>query len=203
MNILQNFAVLEGLDGSGTTTQLSILDISLPPLYKTFEPTDGIIGKLIRSALKKETIFEPETMAMLFAADRHEHLYAENGIVDRCKRGELVISDRYMLSSLVYQGISCGEELPKRLNIAFPNPELLIFLDIDPTQAQDRIKGRSQKEIYENLDFQVLVYKRYKKLLPQFCERGVRVEIINAGLPVSEVAALVWAAVQKMPIFKG
>jgi dTMP kinase len=209
MEILKNFAVFEGLDGSGTTTQIGILKgfflqnrISMPPFYITFEPTNGSIGKLLRLGLKGEEKLNPQTMAMLFAADRNEHVFGNEGIAERCKRGELVVSDRYLLSSLVYQGITCGEELPVRLNQDFPAPELLIFLDVESETAQNRIASRAQKEIYENPDFQKEVRTRYKTLLPEFASKGVRVEIIDASLPPDEVAREVWSAIEKMPIFK-
>jgi dTMP kinase len=210
MEILANFAVFEGLDGSGTTTQISILEdfflqnrLSIPPFYITFEPTNGSIGKLLRSLLKGEETQKAETMAILFAADRNEHVFGNGGITERCKRGELVVCDRYLLSSLVYQGITCGEELPARLNRGFPAPELLIFLDIEPETAIERISSRgAQKEIYENLAFQKKAGARYKALLPEFASQGVRVEIIDASLPPDEAARQVWGAVEKMPIFK-
>jgi dTMP kinase len=209
MEILTNFVVFEGLDGSGTTTQIGILErfflqnrLSMPPFYITFEPTNGSIGKLLRSLLKGEETLKAETMALLFAADRNEHLFGAGGIAERCKRGELVVSDRYLLSSLVYQGITCGEELPARLNRDFPAPELLIFLDIEPETALDRIASRTQKEIYENIAFQKEAGTRYKTLLPEFASSGVRVEIIDASLPTDGVARQIWGAIEKMPIFK-
>jgi len=209
MEILANFAVFEGLDGSGTTTQIGILErfflqnrLSMPPFHITFEPTNGSIGKLLRSLLKGEEVQKAETMAMLFAADRNEHVFGSGGIAERCKKGELVICDRYLLSSLVYQGITCGEELPARLNRDFPAPELLIFLDIKPETAIERIASRTQKEIYENLAFQKEAGARYRALLPGFASAGVRVETIDASLPQDEVARQVWGAIEKMPIFK-
>ena len=80
MNILNNFVVLEGGDGSGTTTQLKKLrekfdnEAGLPILYDTFEPTNSPIGVLIRKSLRSELLLENETIALLFAADRNEHL---------------------------------------------------------------------------------------------------------------------------------
>ena len=210
MEILANFVVFEGLDGSGTTTQIGILERffiqnrhSMPPFHITFEPTNGSIGKLLRSLLKGEETLKAETMALLFAADRNEHIFGSGGIAERCKLGELVVSDRYLLSSLVYQGITCGNELPALLNRNFPKPELLIFLDIEPETALGRIASRgAQKEIYENPVFQQEVRARYKTLLPEFASRGVRVETIDASLPPDEVARQVWGAIEKMPIFK-
>jgi len=225
MEILSNFAVFEGLDGSGTTTQLNILKaffhpkevdpgqlfaaekkspyLSYPPVYITYEPTNGIIGKIIRAGLKKEVFLCEETMARLFAADRNEHIYGKEGIMERCKRGELVISDRYLLSSLVYQGLTCGEELPLMLNRDFPLPELLIFFDIDVKTAQNRINSRGQPEKYENLDFQAKVLERYKSYLPQFAQKGVRIEVVDSSKPIEEVSLEVRNILEKMPIFKG
>jgi len=220
MKILKNFVVFEGIDGSGTTTQIGILKdsfarnllqgnlfpqnpsrLSLPPLYTTFEPTDGCIGTVIRSALRGELELAPKTVALLFAADRNEHLYRSEGIVERCGRGELVVSDRYLPSSLVYQGITCGKELPALLNSDFPAPELLLFFDIDPETAQKRMAGRTQRDIFENTAFQVQVRERYKALLPNIAAEGVTVQTIDASGTPEEVGAEVWAVVEKMPIF--
>ena len=209
MEILKNFVVFEGCDGSGTTTQLNILEqfflhdkVSLPPFYKTSEPTKGSIGKLIRLSLSQEIPLNPETIAMLFAADRNEHLFGAGGLVERCRRGELVVCDRYVPSSLVYQGITCGEELPASLNRDFPDPELLLFFDIESEVAEKRIGARRNREIYEYLDFQIQVRQRYKALLPKLSAEGVRVETIDASPPAEEVARNVWEIIKELPIFK-
>jgi len=207
MEILGNFAVFEGGDGSGTSTQLALLGQKFaarpaqsPSFFPTAEPAEGPIGRLIRSALKNNPVLQPDTLARLFAADRGEHLYAANGIVERCKRGELVVCDRYVLSSLVYQGIECGEELPHSLNEDFPAPELLLFFDIDPQIAQERLQNRPSLEIYEHLEFQMKVRKRYHALLDGYRQAGVRVEVIDAAQSVEKVTAEVWSHLSKMPI---
>jgi len=206
MEIIPNFVVFEGGDGSGTTTQLSLLEERLkntekPVFFPTFEPTDGQIGKIIRSALKKETVLRPQTLAMLFAADRNEHLSGENGILARANRGELVVSDRFTLSSLVYQGIECGEELPFALNARFPAPELTIFFDIDPKIAINRMSKRGSLEIYEYLEFQEKVRQKYISALENYKKAGARVEIIDSSKTIEEVADKVWSIISKMPIF--
>ena len=208
MDIIKNFAVFEGTDGSGTTTQLSMLNDRIKHEYgeklhffSTFEPTDGQIGRLIRTALKGEAPVNPNTLAMLFAADRNEHLYCKNGIIDRAKNGWFVASDRYALSSLVYQGIECGEELPGILNWRFPAPEITIFLDIEPEIAQNRLKDRSSLEIYEYLDFQKKVRIQYKSVIEKYRAAGAKVEIIDASKPAAEAADQVWSILRQMPIF--
>jgi dTMP kinase len=207
--ILTNFAVLEGCDGSGTTTQLELLARraaglpGFPPFYATFEPTKGPVGELIRRLLKDagETRVLPETLARLFAADRAEHLYAPGGVVERCSvRGELVVSDRYSPSSLVYQAVDCGEELPRILNESFPLPELLIYLDIESETAVKRIAGRPDREIFEYLEFQKKVREGYLKLLPRWEKSGVRTLILDGSRSPEDVAEEVWRAVTEMPI---
>jgi dTMP kinase len=207
--ILHNFAVFEGIDGSGTTTQLRLLverfagglpETPLPPFHATFEPTEGPVGRLIRAVLRGEITLEPAAVARLFSADRHEHLYGNGGIAGLCEQGILVVSDRYTPSSLVYQGISCGEDLPRKLNGDFPLPELLLFFDVDAETAQKRLETRNGRDIYEYLDFQVQVRERYRALLPEYAKAGVRVEYIDASEEAGKAAEQVWRAVEKMPI---
>jgi dTMP kinase len=209
--ILKHFAVIEGCDGSGTTTQLELLGkrlqaLSAPPYFLTCEPTGGPVGQLIRRVLKGDCHVGKETLARLFAADRGEHLYGngiEAGIAERCRRGELVISDRYSPSSLVYQGLECGIETPKALNAAFPHPELLIYLDVDPDTAMKRIGNREEKqEIYEKADFQARVRAAYLELLPFYEQQGVTLLRLDGTRPPEELSEEIWKAIQKMPIIK-
>jgi len=212
MDIISNFIVLEGGDGSGTTTQLSLLEerfknIIKPVFFPTFEPTGGQIGKIIRSALKKEITVLPDTLAMLFASDRNEHLNGEGGIKARIKEGALVASDRYVLSSLVYQGIECGDELPVFLNSRFPAPEITFFFDISPEIAVERMNHRyknadSSHEMFEDIGFQVKVREKYHSLIEIYRSKGARVEIIDAEKKPSELADQLWSIVSQMPIFK-
>jgi dTMP kinase len=199
MDIIPNFVVFEGADGSGTTTQLDLLEEffhshhanELPRLYRTAEPTGGPIGGLIRRSLRGETRLDAKTLAYLFAADRNEHLFTPNSIIERCERGELVVCDRYVLSSLVYQGLTCGEALPATLNAALPLPALLLYFDIDSELAAKRMAKRPVKDIYEVLEFQVKVRERYQALLPGFASAGARVETIDASASATDVAATV------------
>jgi len=207
MEIISNFAVFEGGDGSGTTTQLSLLEERLknskkPAFFSTFEPTEGQIGRIIRSALKKELPLKPQTLAMLFAADRNEHLYGVNGILEHVKKGSFVVSDRYALSSLVYQGLECGDDLPAFLNDRFPAPEITFFLDIDVEIALNRMKNRSTLEIYEYREFQEKVREKYLSLIKIYRNSGARVEIIDASKSAREVADQVWSILTLLPIFK-
>lgn len=209
MEILRNFAVFEGGDGSGTSTQLAILKEKFAGTgspcqhyYITAEPTDCAIGRLCRNALEKELIIQPETLARLYAADRGEHLFAPGGIIEHCQHGELVISDRYVLSSLVYQGIDCGEAFARSLNASYPAPELILYFDIDPEIAQKRMSSRKIIELFDHLDFQMKVRERYLSLLDEYQTKGVMVGIIDASQNVEMVAQEVWSHVSKMPIIR-
>jgi dTMP kinase len=209
MNILRNFVVFEGGDGSGTSTQIELLgkrflppgDTGHPVLFTTFEPTDNPIGRLLRLALRGALSLRPETIARLFAADRSEHIFGPGGVRDRCLGGELVVSDRYVPSSLVYQGLDCGEALPALLNRDFPLPELLLFFDLDPNTALRRLESRPDRDIYERLDIQNRVRERYHALLPAYAADGVRLEYLDAAKPAEEVAEEVRKILLKLPIF--
>lgn len=77
--VLQNFIVFEGLDGAGTTTQMKLLaetcDKQERSCHATFEPTSNAIGRLVRSVLQKQVVTTPLALAMLYAADREDHLH--------------------------------------------------------------------------------------------------------------------------------
>jgi dTMP kinase len=212
MSIIPNFVILEGGDGSGTSTQLDLLRRrfagpsgesrgELPVLHATAEPTGGPVGALVREALGGKQPLRPETLARLFSADRQEHLFGPGGIVERCNSGELVVCDRYVPSSLVYQGITCGEDLPLLLNRDFPRPELLIYFDLDPEIAAKRLENRREKEIFEYLDFQVEVRRRYQELLPRYAQAGIRSATIDASQSPEKVAEELWSILLKLPIF--
>lgn len=207
METLRNFVVLEGIDGTGTSTQATLLRERLTAsegagAWITAEPTGGPIGVLVRSALAGRTPLGPETVARLFAADRGEHLYGPGGVAERCGRGQLVVSDRYLLSSLAYQGLDCGDALPRKLNEDFPAPELTLFFDLDPREAVRRFSDREVKDIYENLEFQLRVRRRYETLLAEYVASGAAVLRIDASKGVQEVAESVWSALRTLPIMK-
>lgn len=130
------FIVLDGIDGSGTSTHSKLLAgfLSLKGLnvYITQEPSNSDIGKLLRVYLKDDRV-PPSTDALLFAADRVVHF--ENEIKEKLEEGYIVISDRYIESSIAYQS-SQSEKITidwvKDLNRFAGRPDLTIILDIDP-----------------------------------------------------------------------
>jgi len=189
--VLNRFVVLEGPDGAGTTTQLRAIDEVLSragiPHWVTCEPTDSPIGRLARQVLGGKLPVEQGTLAHLFAADRYEHLNGEDGILAHLKRGEVVICDRYIFSSLAYQGSSCGLELPLSLNLSFPLPELLVFFDLDPALSMTRLEGRKNRDIYETLPFLERVQAGYEEAIRLFALAAMKVHRVNASLTRREV----------------
>jgi dTMP kinase len=190
---LRRFIVFEGGDGAGTTTQLRLLGQALARAgiahWTTSEPTDRPEGLLIRRILSGELARHPGTLARLFAADRNEHLEGDNGILERLARGETVVCDRYVLSSLAYQGVACGPDLPAALNSAFPLPELLIFFDLPPEQSLRRLGDRGRLDIFEELPFQERVNGAYREALASYASSGMRIVTIDASRSVREVSA--------------
>lgn len=158
------FIVLEGIDGSGKGTQAKKLFQNIekgdfPPLINTpvkltMEPTNGLIGELIRKYLRDEKIVSKEQRALLFAADRLDNLFRV--ILPTLNKNGIVISERYVYSSLAYQ--SCEDIdfdwLCKINQLAIP-PDLTILLDIDPSKALSRFKsdGDNGKRKWEKQEY--------------------------------------------------
>ena len=168
--ILKNFIVFEGIDGAGTSTQIKkICEKNPQKFFQTAEPTSLETGKFLRRMLGGEFSVDEKTNSFLFAADRAEHLYSKNGIIEQINNGKTVISDRYLFSSLAYQSISCGEELPKLLNSTFPLPEILFFFEIDPEISLKRVDSRNEKkEIYEKIETQKKIAMEYEKIISEY-----------------------------------
>ncbi len=204
--ILRNFVVFEGLDGTGTTTQLRELEkrfLSVNhPVFFTAEPTNRETGKLVRNVLSGSVHVESETLARLFAADRGEHVYGKNGILSHLEAGNAVFTDRYVFSSLAYQSLSCDPLLVKTLNDPFPLPELLVFFDIDPDEAMHRIDARGgKKEIFETSAFQQKVREEYRRLLAYYHEHepGMTIFRVDASESIGTITENIWSLVKDLP----
>lgn len=205
--VLNNFVVFEGIDGAGTSTQLKILK-SRPESAKidfSAEPTDCETGKFLRQVLGGKVELDPKTTAYLFAADRAEHVYGKNGIINSTKNGKAVIIDRYLFSSLAYQGVSCGKELPRKLNGDFPLPEILFFFDIAPEKSLSRIKSRGVTEIYENNDYLTQTRKQYLDVIEEYknleSAKEMKIVMIDATQSIEEISKIIWSHISKLPIF--
>jgi dTMP kinase len=130
----------------------------------TCEPTYGRVGDLIRLHVSRFKVRKPFYEALLFAADRYEHVFRE--IKPKLRRGVILVSDRYVYSSLAYQGAGgLSLEWVKSINSFAPRPDLIIYLDIPAEKALAR-KHRiaTKRTVFEEVDFQSKVRDLYLKL---------------------------------------
>ena len=169
------FICVEGLDGCGKTTQTKILVNRLKSkgydAVYTAEPSRGKIGNFIRRyCLHGDKRVSSIVEVLLFAADRFEHV--EKEVIPNLKKGKIVISDRYVYSSLAYQGAT-GLNLDwiKKVNEHALKADLAIFIDVKPEIVVQRLKPK--KSVMENLETQRKVREVYLK----FVESGELVKV--------------------------
>jgi len=172
------FIVFEGLDGCGKSTQLNLLCENIQAAgekvvcHTTFEPTYGPIGRLIRSALRKEVSFSQETMAMLYAADRREHV--EKEILPLLEQGINVLCDRYYFSNFAYQSDAVSLERLMMFNgYAMENlkPDITVFMDASPEACVSKIaESRESADLYETLEKLTQVKEAYLKVFELLSE---------------------------------
>lgn len=179
------FITLEGIDGSGTTTQVALLAQLLADeghrCVKTFEPSDGEIGRLLRTALQKKALQHDDgapddrMLALLFAADRIDHL--RRVVEPALARGDLVISDRYVHSSLAYQGASLEPRWVDAINAKARTADLVLWLDVPIEVCLERVASRGGvREIFESRAVLKAVKQRYEHAMHLRPERVVRVD---------------------------
>ena len=200
--LLKNFIVFEGIDGAGTSTQIKKLVESNPSKYiATAEPTKDETGKFLRRMLAGDFSVDEKTNAYLFAADRCQHIYGKYGVIETINSGKTVVSDRYFFSSMAYQAIFCGPELPELLNSPFPLPEYLFFFDINPEISLGRVDSRNEKkEIYEKLDLQKKIAAEYEKIISKHeagsAESGMKIIRVDATKSIEEIAEFIKSKLQ-------
>lgn len=184
------FIAVEGIDGSGKSTVVKTLASALPGTYVTSEPSGGPIGRLIREWALRGGSVNPLVDALLFAADRLEHY--EREIKPHLESGDVVLCERYVESSIAYQGAAGVEiEFLELINSKAPKPDLTIVLDVEPEEAIRRISGRHNVEKYERLDFLKRVRAIY---LQRAVERGY--PVIDASKSIDAVVEQVLKVVE-------
>ena len=202
------FLVIEGIDGAGTTTQARLLGERLRAegrtAHVTAEPSGGPVGALVRQVLTRRIVgrggadFDPAALALLFAADRLDHHDVE--IAPKLAEGVDVVSDRFTLSSLAYQGLALGDMAwVEALNARAPAADLVVFLRVRADLALRRRRAASlDREIFEVSSFQRRVAESYERAIERLRARGDALVEVDGEEPVEAVAAAVWAAVRRV-----
>jgi len=167
------FIVFEGLDGAGKSIQIAMLRDWLKQkrinAILTKEPTDNITGNILKLTLRMEKL-APQTDALLFAADRAEHI--DKVIKENLKKGKIIIQERYVYANLAYQtaqGVS--ERFVKNINDFAIKPDLIFLLDVPPETALQRnwnvlyfTPGKFEKSV----KFNEKVRKKYLELAKKY-----------------------------------
>ena len=166
------FIVFEGIDGSGKTTQSSLLYNYIAseniPVRKLAEPTAGEYGRKIRKMLQGETPVSVEEQIRLFIEDRQEDL--DLNIKPCMEQGITIVMDRYFYSNAAYQGsssISSSEIIRQNIARGFPIPDRVYYIDIDPAEAMRRITARNgsgKTELFEKKSFLEGVRKNFLEM---------------------------------------
>ncbi len=179
--------VLEGIDGSGTTTQAARLAASLREaghgVVSTREPSDGPIGMVLRQALTRRLVgLSDRVLALLFAADRLDHLATV--VEPALAAGKVVVSDRYVLSSLAYQGMRLPLAWVEALNAAARPADLTLYLEVDARTASRRRHGRGgPEEIFDADEVQRAVARAYARVVRKHARAQHVVRVDGRGTP--------------------
>jgi dTMP kinase len=194
------FVVLEGGDGSGKSTQAARLAARLQAsgreVVVTREPGGTDIGARIRTLVLGGGTIDPATEALLIAADRAEHV--AQVIRPALERGAVVVSDRFVPSSLAYQGVARGlgvEEIARLSEWATGGlqPDLVVVLDVPAEEAVRRREGPQDRMEREPAEFRVLVNEAYRDLADQYGWT-----VVDGSSPVEVVAEQLWKVVRPL-----
>ena len=200
------FIAIEGLDGSGKSTQVKPLAESLKALghnvYTTAEPTQSRIGLMIKDIIKHKMEADHTTIAALYAADRLEHvLNKTDGLLKKLEEGYTVISDRYYFSSYAYHGTHMNMDWVIQLNSVVADllrPDLNIFIDVPTDVCVKRLnKGRSLTELYEDEGNLNQVRKKYFEAFEKM-EKSERIFIADGNRPAEIISKDIWLEISKI-----
>ena len=197
------FISFEGGEGSGKSSAINVVKEKLEPdgykVVVTREPGGISVSEQIRDViLAVDNKMSKETEALLYAASRTEHLYRK--VIPLVNDGYIVISDRYIDSSLAYQGYARGIGIEKVLEInMFAKeylPKVTYFFDVRPEVGLARIVGRDKIDRLdlEGFDFHQKVYDGYKEVCKLYPER---IKVINGERPIELIIEDVYNDIKK------
>lgn len=198
-----HFFALEGIDGSGKSTQLKLLARRLEqagrPCLTTCEPTGRPMGKLLRQVLTGQVRCDSRVVAPLFVADRLDHLLnEENGLCQAVENGLTVLTDRYYFSSYAYQSVDLPLEWVIEANrpcAQLLRPTATLFLDIEPELALERIaQNREGTELFETIERLTRTREQYFRSF-EALKGEERVIILPGDQSVEAMAQAIWEQV--------
>ena len=204
---MSKFIVVEGLDGTGKTTQIKILADYIKSkgtaVEITAEPTAHPTGKLIRRILSGEVPSDPWALASLFLSDRIIHnINPDDGIEKMLSEGKSVISDRYYYSTFSYQGHETDLSWAMDMHFSCPEirkPDLVLFLTMAPEKCVERIRANRPDEaieIYENTEALTKISRQFDTVFETLRDRE-NIVYIDADGTIEEVSERLFAAYEK------
>lgn len=194
-----NFIAVEGLSGAGASTQVSNIQAYLngnkTSNFITLEPTNNVIGGIVKGCLAKDwKIASPLALQLLFAADRANHL--EMDIKPKLEKGVTVISNRYFLSSLAYGAVEINDQdWLYQINSQFMLPDLTILIKVPAKTCMERIKGDNLGlELFNNEEKLSAVWKNYEAISKKY----PNIKIIDGEKNREEVFAEIKKEIDKL-----
>lgn len=204
-NTRGRFFALEGIDGSGKSTQLKLLAQRLEqagrPCLTTCEPTHRPMGALLRQVLTRQVRCDSRVVAPLFVADRLDHLLnEENGLCKAVEDGLTVLTDRYYFSSYAYQSVDLPLEWVIEANrpcAELLRPTATIFIDVEPELALERIaQNREGTELFETMERLTRTREQYFRAFE--AQKDVEQVIVLPGnQSVDAIAQAIWEQVEQ------
>ena len=194
------FITFEGLDGSGKTTQAELLAEAIRgtgrDVVTTREPGGTELGEQVRGLLLSGNGISPWAEAALFAAARAE--LVDEVIEPALARGAVVICDRYLDSSLAYQGVARGLGVERVLALNLPAihdrlPDRTFLLELDPVAAATRMGGARDRIEREDDGFREQVAVAYRQLADTF---PGRIEAVDGSRPAAEIAKEIFGRIR-------
>ena len=200
---MSKFIVFEGMDGTGKSTVSRKIETWLKEnshkVLLTKEPGGSPIGKKVRDIVLYNTSCNELTDILLFMVSRNEHIYRT--IKPALEKDTMVLCDRYVYSSLVYQGLMNGKfdyvyNLHKQLDILF-EPDLLLIFKADPQVTVQRLSNGDKFEMHDK-DYFDKVQKHYLNDIPKYVSDKCQLEIIDANFDEEAVFLQVKEKIENM-----
>ncbi len=198
------FVDIEGLDGSGASTQVALVSQKMKEMgiqpFATKEPTNGPVGELIRKILKGgHKNISPVSLRLLFAADGGFHLDQE--IIPRLKKGRMVITDRYAWSSVAFGSVDLSKEWLFELNKDFILPDLTFFIEVEPDVCLERlVEEKKGVALFRKKEELMHTWDTYRWLAEKYW--WAQITMVDGEKPEEEVAEAILARLKVHPKFK-